>query len=240
MEHTQSLQHLQNDWRSNLVKAGKQSLAFSYKGGNSILHRMPPVLKVLLIPVLSILIFYLPFYFAAGMIVFQLVVACILRFSPEEQAADLKPVLYYGIFLYLSSFIARFFADGLKEAFFTTFTNIQTVRMLLKLFCMMQGASILFKTSTILQIREGICCIESTLRRILPVSKKNSLSNTLALFVCFIPMVYKNWEQAKRAWLARGGKPGIRMMSAILPVFFSIGLKQAYSVSRAQAARQGS
>ena len=42
---------------------------------------------------------------------------------------------------------------------------------------------------------------------------------------------------AKRAWLARGGRSGIKMMKAIFPVFFSVGIKQAYNTARAVAVR---
>ena len=50
-------------------------------------------------------------------------------------------------------------------------------------------------------------------------------------------MVYKNWELSKRAWLARGGKSGIKMLRAIFPVFLSVGIKQAYNAARALAVR---
>jgi biotin transport system permease protein/energy-coupling factor transport system permease protein len=139
----------------------------------------------------------------------------------------------------VTSFIANLFASrfDLQTVFSITFQNHETAKMLVKLFCVMQSASILFKTSTSLQIRDGIGVIESAVRKILPVSKKNTFTDTIALFVCFIPMVYKNWELSKRAWFARGGKSGIKMMKSIFPVFFSVGIKQAYNAARAMAVR---
>ena len=148
--------------------------------------------------------------------------------------------------LYATSLLAQFFAalgtagtweEALKSGFLIAISNTETLKMLVKLFCVMQSASILFKTSTTLQIREGIGAIEGAIRHILPVSKKNTFTDTIALFICFIPMVYKNWELSKRAWFARGGKSGIKMMKSIFPVFFSVGIKQAFNAARAIAIR---
>ena len=239
-----------------MIKSGKNSLAFSYKAGNTFLHKMNPVVKILLIPALNILVFNLPFKVAVFFLIFQAGLAFILHFTLREQLRDLRPVLYYAVILYLTSFIAIFFAglndgtagadDGafnlqmaLKSALSSCFKNLETARMLVKLFCVMQSASILFKTSTTLQIREGIGAIEGGIRKILPVAKKNSFTDTASLFICFIPMVYKNWELSKRAWFARGGKSGIKMMKAIFPVFFSVGIKQAYNAARAMQVRSG-
>ncbi|EID85058.1 hypothetical protein MSI_14440 [Treponema sp. JC4] len=237
-----------------MIKTGKNSLAFSYKAGNSPLHKMPAWLKILLIPALNILIFNLPLQFALAFILLQAILAFALHFTPRELFADLRPVLYYAVILYATSFIATFFAacqgglanpqtttftlvDSLKLSLSSSFKNTSTIRMLVKLFCILQSASILFKTSTTLQIREGLGAIESAVRKILPVSKKNRFTPTASLFICFIPMVYKNWELSRRAWLARGGKSGIKMLKAIFPVFLSVGIKQAYNAARALAVR---
>ena len=222
-----------------MIKTGKNSLAFSYKAGNSFIHKMPSVLKIILIPALNVIVFMLPVHVALVFLIFQTLLAFAINFTLCEQLRDLRPVLYYAVILYVTSFIAQFFAAGfvLQSAFLITFQNHETVKMLVKLFCVMQSASILFKTSTSLQIREGIGTIESAIRKILPVSKKNTFTDTIALFVCFIPMVYKNWELSKRAWFARGGKSGIKMMKSIFPVFFSVGIKQAYNAARAVAVR---
>lgn len=230
-----------------MIKSGKNSLAFSYKAGSTFVHKMPPVLKILLIPSINILIFSLSFEFSLGFLIFQALLAFILHFTIREQLRDLRPVLYYAVILYATSLLAQFFAalgtagtweEALKSGFLIAISNAETIKMLVKLFCVMQSASILFKTSTTLQIREGIGAIEGAIRHILPVSKKNTFTDTIALFICFIPMVYKNWELSKRAWFARGGKSGIKMMKSIFPVFFSVGIKQAYNAARAVAIRR--
>ena len=103
----------------------------------------------------------------------------------------------------------------------------------------MQTASILFRTSTTLQLREGLEKMELTLRR--PFTSKANpqtrpsapVAQTLALFLCFIPQVSKIWQQTVRAWKARGGRTNLRMYITLLPVLFSVGMKQAYNAARA-------
>ena len=107
----------------------------------------------------------------------------------------------------------------------------------------MQTASLIFKTSTSLQIREGLEVMELAVRRSLhlkPVvdGRPNvPVAQAVSLFICFIPQVSKNWQQAERAWKARGGRKSLRMFAVLLPVFFSVGMKQAYNSARAISAR---
>ena len=108
----------------------------------------------------------------------------------------------------------------------------------------MQTASLVFKTSTSLQIREGLEKIELTIRKVLFLKVKKTgaqkapVAQTLSIFICFIPQVSKNWQQATRAWKARGGKKSLKMLVVLLPVFFSVGMKQAYNSARAISIRQ--
>ena len=122
----------------------------------------------------------------------------------------------------------------------------------------MQTASLVFKTSTSLQLREGLEKIELSIRKVFrvrrsPRNKDSSsvscalsmsardyapVAGVIALFVCFIPQVSKNWQQVKRAWKARGGKSSIRMYMVLLPVLFSVSMKQAYTTARAISIRK--
>ena len=73
--------------------------AFSYKQGSSFLHRCPAWVKILLLPILSLSIFYLPPYFVIAFIALQTLVSFLLHFTVREQARDLKAVFYYAVFL---------------------------------------------------------------------------------------------------------------------------------------------
>jgi len=93
----------------------------------------------------------------------------------------------------------------------------------------MQSASLVFKTSTSLELREGIGTI---------FGQKSLFTNAISMFLNFIPMVAKIWEQSKRAWFARGGKHNIKMYTTLMPVLFSVGMKKAYNAARAVSIRK--
>ena len=220
---------------------GVTDTAFSYKPGTSLIHRCPVWIKLLFIPAVSIAAFNLPFYFALGLCAAQMILAFILHFTIREQLRDLKAVLYYAAFLIFAKIIGNFAANGFSDipqraaAFFISETA--TWVLLLRLLCVMQAASLLFKTSTSLQIREGLESLELAVRRIFHGKPHAPVAQALSLFICFIPQVSKNWQQAERAWQARGGRRSLKMFIVLLPVFFSVGMKQAYNTARAISAR---
>ena len=234
-----------------------QNTAFSYKQGSSFLHHCPAWVKILLLPLISLSIFYLPPYFALALIALQTLVSFLLRFTVREQARDLKAVFYYAVFLIfvkiIGSLAAAISAESLAAFELAVFPQTiltflisekETWLLLLKLFCIIQTASLIFKTSTSLQIREGLEAIELTVRKCLHLKplvdgRPNApVAQAVSLFICFIPQVSKNWQQAERAWKARGGRKSLRMFAVLLPVFFSVGMKQAYNSARAISIRQ--
>ena len=225
--------------------------AFSYKQGSSFLHRCPAWIKILFLPVVSIAVFKLPFYFAAGICGAQIILASVLRFTFREQIRDLKAVLYYAVFLIFAKAIgsvgAGVAAGSISDIRFSDIPQIvaaffiseaETWGLLLRLLCVMQTASLIFKTSTSLQIREGLECMELAVRKLFHAEPRAPVAQAVSLFICFIPQVSKNWQHAERAWMARGGKKSLRMFIVLLPVFFSVGMKQAYNSARAISIRQ--
>ena len=233
-----------------------KNAAFSYKPGSSFLHKCPAWIKILLIPFVSIAAFGFAPAFAICFFVLQMILAFSLKISLSEQLCDLKAILYYAAFLIFAKIAGRvgvglsggnfdFSWENLPKivaAFFCA--ECETWFLLLKLFCVMQSASLVFKTSTSLEIREGLETIELFIRGVLHLkskgcnSKNAPVAQAISIFICFIPQVSKNWQQAERAWKARGGKKSIKMLFVLLPVFFSVGMKQAYNSARAIAVRQ--
>jgi len=213
---------------------------FSYKQGKSVLHRCPSWIKILVLPVMSIAVFELPWFCTVALLVFQVIVAFCLRFTIREQLADLRAVLYYAVMLLIAR-LCMVFVQYVTEGGAVVDANMLTGTsgiMLLRLLCVMQSASIIFKTSTSLQLREGLGAIELAVRRVLHLRPVTPIADVVSLFVNFIPQVSKNWQQVKRAWKARGGKNSIRMYMVLLPVLFSVGMKQAYTTARAVSVRK--
>ena len=210
--------------------------AFTYKAGNSLIHKMPVWVKILLLPVLSIAIFSFPPVFSLAVFLLQIVLSFCLHFTIREQLKDLKPVLYYLILLIFYSFLSSLIgglSSGLAFAKIDFRMSSDSIFMLVKLFCLLQAASILYRTSTSLEIREGCEKIEIFICRILHLPCKKSVSNAISLFINFIPMVFSVWNQSKKAWYARQGKKGIKMYITLLPVLFSVCMKKAYNTAKA-------
>lgn len=187
----------------------------------SIIHRCPAWIKILIVPVVSVVFFNAPLVVSVVMLGMIFAVEFALKFTLREMFGDTRFVLYYAAILIF-------------------FRGKEVVPMLLRLFCMIQLASLIFKTSTSLELREGFGKIELAVRKVFHLKKRTTVANALSLFVCFIPLVSKNWNQCKLAWKARGGKNFIKMYVVLLPVFFSVGMKQAYLTARAITAREAS
>lgn len=228
-----------------------QYTAFAYKAGNSFLHKCPAWIKILFIPVISILFFYLPPVFSVILIVVQTFIAFLLKFTFKEQIKDLKPVIYYAILLVFTNFIVIIgtgqFVDFINDAvlylknpigLLNIIRSNQTVLMLFKLFCVMQSTSLFFKTSTSVQIRRGLETIEKAIRKVFHLKPKTTVAGAIAMFLNFIPIVSKIWLQLKISWKARMGKNGIKMYTTLLPVFFSVGMKKAWNSARAVQIRE--
>ena len=203
---------------------------FSYKKGNSFLHKCPAWIKILFIPLVNILFLCLPPVFATGLIVFQIVLAFCIGFTVREQFTDIKPVIYYAFLVFIMQLLIWIFS-GMKDfaASFSWESEQETVFMLIKIFAVMQSASLMFRTSTSLEVRDGIGRV---------FGYKSVITNALFMFLYFIPIVSKIWEKIKKAWIARGGKENIKMYTTLLPVLFSVGLKKAYNAARAVSIRK--
>ena len=185
---------------------------------DSFIHRCPAWIKILLVPVISIVFFYVPAVVSAVMIGVFFVIQLVLGFKLREIFGAIQFVLYYAVILII-------------------FRGMDVVPMLLRLICMLELAVLVFKTSTSLELRYGFETIELAVRKVFHLKRRTPVANALALFVSFIPLVSQNWKQSKRAWKVRGGKNSIKMYVVLLPVFFSVGMKQAYLTARAVSIR---
>ncbi len=212
---------------------------FSYKKGSSPLHTCPCQFKLIFIPILNILFLCLPIEFSIALIIIQFTVAFLLKFSLKEQLTDLKPALYYAIILFFIQILTCIFNQ--TSDFKTQFSwqnQKENIFILLKIFCIMQSSSLIFKTSTSLEIREGIFKIESRIRKIFHLKQNSTFTDTISMFINFIPLVSKIFEQSKKAYIARGGKTSIKMYMKLLPILFSVGMKKAFNTARAISMRK--
>ena len=102
----------------------------------------------------------------------------------------------------------------------------------------MQSASLIYKTSTSLEIREGIDSIETFIHKIFHINKANIITDSISMFLIFIPIISEIWDKSKKSWLVRGGKNSIKMYIVLFPLLFSVGMKKAYNMARAVSIRK--
>lgn len=218
---------------------------FSYKIGNSIIHKLPSWIKILLFPIYSILIFKMEIKSLIIIFAIQVCLAFSIKFTLKDQFKDLKIIFLYSFLLYISNFIssvsnisfqnieAKLFFLEVKNIGILILKNKKNYLLLLKLFCTMQFSSIIFRTSSTLQLRNGISIIEDFIKKIFFLKTKKSFSMTIFLFLNFIPLSAKIWNQIKNTYLIRGGKKSPLLIIKLSICFFSVGLKKSYNLAKA-------
>lgn len=205
---------------------------FAYKFGNSFLHKMPTFIKILLLPILNILIINSPIVFVLILIIIQFVIFCLLKFPLKMQFTDFKPVFIYAFFVLFAKLITCFL--GKLPIHFEK----ETIFFLIKLFCIFQTTSLFFKTSSSIEIRNGIYTIEFFVHKFFRLKSNFLFTDLLSLFIIFIPLVFRNWTQIKTAWKIRKGKQTIKMYFILIPVLFSVCIKQANNINKSLLIRK--
>lgn len=174
---------------------------FSYRAGTSILHKMPPVLKLFFLFALTALVFFFPYYSPLYSLCF-IAAARFCGFPFLQQLKDLKMILPYCILL--SSL--HLFSVLMK----TESSAKYLMFIILKLICLVQISSLFFNTTSSIQIKES-------LEKFLPFK----VSVLFSLFLFFIPLLFSIWTKLDYAWKARSGKNGFSKFFKLFPVFIS-------------------
>jgi energy-coupling factor transporter transmembrane protein EcfT len=201
---------------------------FQYKTKKGLYHKIPAVIKLVLLLPLSIFCVSFPSGWLLTGTLTVIIIALIGGITPKEQLCDLKPVFIYGVFMYLLSVfsnlfeypvITRSFPD-LYTIFIILKPNADYLHLALRLTLIVQLSALLFRTTSSLEIR-GLLRIES-----------------ISVFLMFIPEIFKIWTSINLAWKARGGKNGLVKIKTLLFVLISLCFEKAAIKSKALEARR--
>jgi len=191
---------------------------FKYKTKKGPLHKAPAAVKLVLFLPVSVFCLLLPsFYLAAGIIIafsFSLFCSITLR----EQLTDLKPALFYIIFMYILSLINNILNHS--PLLIIIAPNLVFLNAALRLFFIIQLSALLFRTTSPLEIH-NIVRIE-----------------IVSLFLMFIPEIFKTWEMINLAWKARGGRKGINRIKSLVFTLIAMSFKTASVKAKALASRR--
>jgi energy-coupling factor transporter transmembrane protein EcfT len=193
---------------------------------------------------------FLPLYAAYAGIILLVIFSFLCGFTPTEQLTDIKPVLFYALFLYMIGIftgLSSFFSGLLKPEDFAKifYPGYKYALYIVRLFLIMQLSAFFFRTTTSIEIKEALCAGELYIRsRIqkLPFTKNISLRPKLgtgaALMMSFIPALFELWNDLNRSYRARGGKKGLKKIRVLLVALIALSFHYAHEKAKALAARE--
>jgi len=200
-----------------------RNTVFRYKTIKGPLHKVPAIIKLLLLLPLSFFCMSLPpFWLAAGIII-CVIVSFLCGFSLQEQLTDLKPAFFYAILMYIlsvfSNYLENFKLMHFNESVKALIPRYEYLRIILRLALIVQISALVFRTTSALEIREAV------------------KSQIISIFLCFIPEIFKIWTSVNLAWKVRGGKDGTVKIKTVIFVIISLCFEKAALKAKAMEAR---
>lgn len=198
---------------------------FSYRKGNSLLHRIPALVKI------GMLIFFSAFVFLGGTShsldsVFQLsfVIKTALSFSVAAVLFFLSGARCNSVFQLKSIFILCLIITAFRAICIpsenSSVQNDAVIAVLpflginlnglaagiaysIQLILVSFAAQLLFETTSSLQIKNSLEAVQDAAAKIIPPVKKLNLALILSLAINFMPEVFETWRKVNLASRAR-------------------------------------
>ena len=211
----------------------------SYNKRDSLIHNTPAILKLLILFCVTVATYFTTLPYHGGLFFLAVLLVLIAKIPLKNFLHDLKPIIYYCIFILVLDVLTILFFDKtpmpisteLEEdavsptiSFFTLLKQKGNFTLMSKLVVSMAYTSIFFRTTSHLEMRQSLEKIESSITF---GQSKLTFSKTFALFLNFLPQLFAIWNSLDLAWRARGGKRTPRKVVVLLPVFISLSLKKA-------------
>jgi len=200
-----------------------RNTVFKYKTIKGPLHKVPAIIKLLLLLPLSLFCMYLPPFLLGTGIIFCVILSFIFGFSLQEQLTDIKPAFYYAILMYILSvfsiFTGNFRSLTYNELYTVFIPRYEYLCIILRLALIVQISALVFRTTSALEIR------------------KAARLEIISIFLCFIPEIFKIWSSVNLAWKARGGKNNLLKIKTVVFVIISLCFEKAALKAKALEAR---
>jgi len=228
----------------------KAQTVFRYKTIKGPLHKLPAMLKLFLLLPLSVFCMSLPPIWLFTGIIAAVAAAFLCGFTLREQAADLKPALFYGVLMYVLSVFSTLYENyGTMSAPVLITAALMPrpdfLHIALRLLLIVQISALLFRSTSSMEIREGLVSTERFTRRLLSrlpllgkrISPQCRIAEAVSLFLSFIPEIFENWTVINLAWKARGGRQGFLKIKTTVFVLISLSMEKAAAKAMALEAR---
>lgn len=202
------------------------STPWSYRKGNSVLHRLPPLVKLAFLLVLSFAAFFPNLYVLSSIVLVLIILSVIAGLGPAALLRGSGPLLL----IVLAAFVVealefnppRLDMDDLDETL---------------VFCVRLGAAfaagtLLFAVTTTGEIRKSLLQAE----RFLHIEKlKPALA--VSLMLGFLKAFFEIWEDLTLAWKSRGGKNNLRRLRVLVPLLVERMMTLAAETAEAMESR---
>jgi len=197
---------------------------FKYKAIKGTLHKVPAVIKLLLLLPISVICMSLPPLWLGVGIIISVFAAFICGLSLHDQLTDFKPAFYYAILMYVLSvfsnlLIVNFRLTPVNQFLTVLIPDIEYLRIALRLVLVVQISALFFRTTSLFEIREVVRL------------------EIISLFLCFIPEIFKIWTSINLAWKSRGGKDGFIKIKTLMFILISLSFEKAAIKAKALEAR---
>jgi len=191
---------------------------FKYKTIKGPLHKLPVLIKLILLFALSITAFIIPSLWLGTGIIIAMITAFIGGITFREQLTDLKPAFFYVILMYSLSIFSNIFSllsepNSLSPTPYSLLPFIiphpDYLKITLRLILIIQFSAMFFRTTSTLELREVIKL------------------NIIVLFLSFIPEIFEIWNKINLSWKARGGQNGLKKIKSLVFVLISCCFEKA-------------
>ncbi|MDR1128279.1 MAG: energy-coupling factor transporter transmembrane protein EcfT [Treponema sp.] len=199
---------------------------WAYRSGSTIIHRLPPGIKLICLVSLSLAAFF-PGGIALSTVAALIAAGAIAaKIRPHELLRGSGPLfLVIGFTAVVRG--AEFFPPGIDMEGLK-----KSLLFGLKAAVSFAAGALLFSTTTMTEIKKSISRAEQFFR-----IKKPYLSLGISLMLGFIPRFFEIWEAAALAWEARGGKNNFRRLVRLFPPVIERMLETAAETAAAMESR---
>ena len=192
---------------------------FSYTASDSIIHRTPAGLKILLLFCVPVTVLLCPIEVCLVLIAVFPILALVGKIRLLDFLRDLRPIVIYCMMIVSINVLSYLLFHRNDEI--VTQRSLHTI---LRLLCAIEATSVFFRTTSTYETGSAL----QTVERVLTFGKSRLvLSGLFSLFLGFLPQIFATWSSLDLAYRARGGKKGISKVLTLFPLLITMSMKKA-------------
>lgn len=214
-----------------------------YFPGNTIIHRLDPRTKIIIVFLYIVALFKAESWISYGIVVaFSAVTMIVSKIKPKSIFSGLKPML---IIIVLTALLNAFYTDGtpVREGWPITIEGIsRALQMILRIILLISGTFLLTYTTSPMELTDGLERLFNPLKKIrVPV---HEMTMMMSMALRFIPILIEETDKIMSAQKARGAdfetggivKRAKALIPILVPLFVS-AFKRADDLAVAMESR---